>query len=125
MRVSAVAYVLHPQLRRRAILRSANAELPLRRNEMARRSRDALARRAPDFGALIAERAYFRAEKRGFAPGHELEDWLEAEREIAELRAIGRPKKSAGPSVEPPVISAAPKKPAARRKASAAAKKLK
>ena len=30
----------------------------------------------------IAEAAYFRAERRGFAPGHELEDWLEAEIEI-------------------------------------------
>jgi hypothetical protein len=27
----------------------------------------------------IAEAAYFRAEKRGFAPGYALEDWLEAE----------------------------------------------
>ncbi|MFM2007457.1 MAG: hypothetical protein RLZZ09_3112 [Pseudomonadota bacterium] len=27
----------------------------------------------------IAERAYFLAEKRDFASGHELEDWLEAE----------------------------------------------
>jgi hypothetical protein len=25
--------------------------------------------------------AYFKAEQRGFAPGHELDDWLEAERE--------------------------------------------
>lgn len=33
-------------------------------------------------GALIAEAAYFRAEKRGFAPGHELEDWLTAEAEV-------------------------------------------
>ena len=32
--------------------------------------------------ALIALAAYFRAEKRGFAPGRELQDWLEAEREI-------------------------------------------
>lgn len=30
----------------------------------------------------IAEAAYFRAEKRGFAPGYEIEDWLEAEKEI-------------------------------------------
>jgi len=30
----------------------------------------------------IAEAAYYRAEKRGFAPGHEVEDWLEAEKEI-------------------------------------------
>jgi hypothetical protein len=32
--------------------------------------------------ALIAEAAYFRAEKRGFAPGHEAEDWLAAESEV-------------------------------------------
>ena len=32
--------------------------------------------------ALIAEAAYFRAEKRGFAPGHEHEDWLAAEAEV-------------------------------------------
>jgi hypothetical protein len=30
----------------------------------------------------IAEAAYWRAERRGFEPGHELDDWLEAEREI-------------------------------------------
>jgi hypothetical protein len=32
--------------------------------------------------ALIATAAYYRAEKRGFLPGHELQDWLAAEREI-------------------------------------------
>jgi hypothetical protein len=32
--------------------------------------------------ALIAKAAYFRAEKRGFAPGHETEDWLAAESEV-------------------------------------------
>jgi hypothetical protein len=31
---------------------------------------------------LIAQAAYFRAERRGFAPGRELQDWLEAEAEI-------------------------------------------
>lgn len=31
---------------------------------------------------MIAEAAYYRAEKRGFAAGFELEDWLAAEREI-------------------------------------------
>ncbi len=31
---------------------------------------------------MIAEAAYFRAEKRGFAPGHETVDWLDAENEI-------------------------------------------
>ena len=29
--------------------------------------------------------AYFRAEHRGFAPCHELDDWLEAEREFNSL----------------------------------------
>ena len=30
----------------------------------------------------IAEAAYFRAKQRNFAPGHELEDWIEAESEV-------------------------------------------
>ena len=33
--------------------------------------------------ARIAVNAYYRAEKRGFEPGHELDDWREAELEIA------------------------------------------
>jgi hypothetical protein len=37
----------------------------------------------------IAVAAYFRAEKRGFAPGHEIDDWLAAEREIED--GIGEP----------------------------------
>lgn len=32
--------------------------------------------------AMIAEAAYYKAERRGFAPGYEEEDWFEAEREI-------------------------------------------
>lgn len=35
-----------------------------------------------DRHACIAEAAYFTAEHRGFAPGHELEDWLQAENEV-------------------------------------------
>jgi len=31
----------------------------------------------------IAQAAYYRAQARGFAPGRALDDWLEAEREIA------------------------------------------
>ena len=30
----------------------------------------------------IAEAAYRRAQSRNFAPGHDLEDWLEAEKEV-------------------------------------------
>jgi len=33
--------------------------------------------------AIIAEAAYYRAERRGFSPGHELDDWLQAEAEVA------------------------------------------
>lgn len=38
----------------------------------------------------IAEAAYWRAERRGFAPDHELDDWLEAEREIDERSLRGQ-----------------------------------
>ncbi len=31
---------------------------------------------------MVAEHAYFKAEKSGFTPGHEMEDWLEAEEEV-------------------------------------------
>ena len=34
---------------------------------------------------MIAEGAYLRAERRGFAPGHEREDWLAAEAEVDAL----------------------------------------
>jgi hypothetical protein len=32
--------------------------------------------------ARIAEAAYWRAERRGFTPGGEIDDWLEAEKEV-------------------------------------------
>lgn len=51
-------------------------------------------RRTPTVGAqsihhipspeAIAVAAYYRAEQRGFEPGGELSDWLEAERELSE-----------------------------------------
>jgi hypothetical protein len=31
---------------------------------------------------LIAEAAYYRAQRRGFSPGHEQQDWIEAEAEV-------------------------------------------
>lgn len=39
--------------------------------------------------AMIAQAAYYRAQRRGFAPGGELQDWLEAEAEID--RSLGEP----------------------------------
>jgi Protein of unknown function (DUF2934) len=35
--------------------------------------------------AMTAEAAYYLAERRGFKPGHEFEDWLAAEAEIQSL----------------------------------------
>ena len=34
------------------------------------------------FQKMVKERAYCKAEKRGFACGHEMEDWFEAEAEV-------------------------------------------
>jgi hypothetical protein len=39
---------------------------------------------------MIARAAYYRAEKRQFAPGHEVEDWIAAEADVdRELAARG------------------------------------
>ena len=40
------------------------------------------ARPVRDLDRLIAEEAYYRAQSRGFEPGHELEDWIAAEKEV-------------------------------------------
>jgi hypothetical protein len=45
--------------------------------------------------ASVASAAYFLAEKRDFSPGHELEDWLAAETQIAER--FVRPESAAVP----------------------------
>jgi hypothetical protein len=37
------------------------------------------------FREMVAVNAYYRAEKRGFEPGHELDDWFEAELEITHI----------------------------------------
>ena len=59
--------------RRSASIRSAS--LTARRTTLA----------GEDGQRLIAEAAYFRAERRGFVPGQELEDWLAAEIEVDAL----------------------------------------
>ncbi len=59
----------------------------------ARKQRPAPAKRTPqavshpqpspeEVRKLISEAAYYRAKRRGFAPGHELEDWVQAEAEV-------------------------------------------
>ena len=59
---------------------------PKQGNPEARRGSGA-ALSAQERERLVAQAAYFRAEKRGFAPGCELQDWVEAEAEV--LRLIG------------------------------------
>lgn len=51
--------------------------------------------RAAECQVKVATAAYFLAEKRGFEPGHELDDWLAAEAEVAGLRV----------SLDSPVLS--------------------
>ena len=47
--------------------------------------------------ARIAEAAYWRAERRGFTAGQELDDWLAAEREVDErIAATDRPRRDQG-----------------------------
>lgn len=47
----------------------------------------------------VAVAAYYHAERRGFAPGFELDDWLAAESELA-LRT--RPRRAPSRSRKPP-----------------------
>jgi hypothetical protein len=42
---------------------------------------------------MVAEAAYYRAEHRAFAPGHELEDWCGAEAEIDAILSSTPPAK--------------------------------
>jgi hypothetical protein len=39
---------------------------------------------AHDIYSQTAELAYYKAEARGFEPGHEIEHWLEAEHELSQ-----------------------------------------
>jgi hypothetical protein len=39
-----------------------------------------------EFREMVAVNAYYRAEKRSFKPGHELDDWFEAEKDIKSRR---------------------------------------
>jgi hypothetical protein len=54
---------------------SEQREAPLRANVRAGLADDELRKQ-------IAEGAYYKAKQRGFAPGYELKDWIEAEAEL-------------------------------------------
>ncbi len=59
---------------------------------MAKKAMSAAAGAGDATRAAIAERAYFKAERRGFVPGSELDDWLEAEQELAVPKSAARAK---------------------------------
>ena len=67
----------------------------------ARRTPKAAPSVAADRESLVRMAAYLRAERRGFAPGYEIEDWLAAEAEVSA-------RHKAQPAVPP-------RKPAARK----------
>ena len=43
---------------------------------------EAITRSQDQLRQAVAEADYYRAQQRGFAPGHELEDWLAAQHQI-------------------------------------------
>lgn len=62
---------------------SAQASATSAANEARDASRPTMPVTDPDTRAqMIAEAAYYLSEQRGFAPGHEVEDWLAAEQQI-------------------------------------------
>lgn len=74
-----------PRLRRRSKLAHQAATPPAGDRPDRPGSIDALTRHE-----LIAQAAYFRAQHRGFEPGHEQEDWRAAESEIEAALDGGR-----------------------------------
>jgi hypothetical protein len=58
----------------------ARAAAPRSTRELTPQARVELTR--DELNKLISEAAYFRAKQRGFQPGHELEDWIQAEAEV-------------------------------------------
>jgi Protein of unknown function (DUF2934) len=62
----------------------ANAQV-----DVARKAEHIAQLRAVERHSQISQAAYRLAQQRGFAPGHELDDWLEAEAEIAATERDG------------------------------------
>lgn len=50
----------------------------------------------PEDNQWIAESAYYKALARGFIPGHDQDDWLEAKKRIREYYAAEKAKKRLG-----------------------------
>ena len=70
---SAAAAVKKPRAARKTLTMKPAAETPV--VAVAKPSSE-------DVGSMIATAAYYLAAARNFTPGHELDDWLEAERSV-------------------------------------------
>lgn len=57
-------------------------------SEIVRMAAAEAASRAAERREMIETAAYFRAQRRGFEPGHELEDWFAAETEITHAQQL-------------------------------------
>ncbi|HEY8518833.1 MAG TPA: DUF2934 domain-containing protein [Gammaproteobacteria bacterium] len=66
-----------------------NGVTPKGSRARAKRTAPATPVSAEERRALIEQRAYFRAEARGFQGGDPIEDWLISEKEVDELLARG------------------------------------
>jgi hypothetical protein len=61
----------------------------IQKQELARVNPSGVSPTAPSREEAIRHEAYLRAERRGFEPGYELEDWLAAEKDLAEREGAG------------------------------------
>lgn len=72
-----------PVKARRAVLKATGRRVQTTNHaEIVRMAAAVAAGHAVERREMIATAAYFRSQRRGFEPGHELEDWFAAETEI-------------------------------------------
>lgn len=72
-----------PPKRSRAKAKSKDAATATPQPRKTKTTAVAAVQRPPaDMTAMIATAAYYLAAERNFTPGHELDDWLEAERRV-------------------------------------------
>jgi hypothetical protein len=75
---------------RKTATKTAAKKVPSAKAAAAQRSPEAAPSVPADRESLVRMAAYLRAERRGFAPGYEIEDWLAAEAEV-DARKSARP----------------------------------
>lgn len=74
------------RVRRRSVAMASGAVVDARSDaDVAQMDAVEAKARAAQRQSMAATAAYFLAEKRGFEPGHELDDWLAAEAGIADM----------------------------------------